>query len=81
LSATQFQIELLHDRSGVKKGWDRQRVYRCCNFLRVTLEELAARSAIPVGQLKKWVRAGRVPPYIALLFFLQEQAELNARYG
>jgi hypothetical protein len=61
-------------------GWNRRRVKSCAKFLNVTVEELAARSCIPVGVLRRWIKRDRVPAYVALLFYLQEQAELEARY-
>tara|TARA_B100001540_G_scaffold309685_1_gene326276 strand:+ start:5135 stop:5329 length:195 start_codon:yes stop_codon:yes gene_type:complete len=61
-------------------GWDRDRVKRCCSFLNVTVDELAARSCIPKHLLVRWMRSGKVPPYIALLFYLQERSEVEARY-
>jgi|TARA_R100001463_G_scaffold19123_2_gene47230 hypothetical protein len=80
LTASVFLLGQLHGKAGVKEGWDRRRVKHCAKFLNVTVEELAARSCIPYGKLKKWMQTNKVPPYIALLFYLQEQAELEARY-
>ncbi len=80
MSASIFLTEQLHERYGLKEGWDRRRVKRCAKFLNVTLEELASRSCIPLFRLRKWMQKGRVPSYIALLFYLQEKAELEARY-
>ena len=75
-----FLLEQLHDKAGIKDGWDRRRVKRCAKFLNVTMEELAARSCVPYWRLSVWLKKDTVPPYIALLFYLQEQAELEARY-
>lgn len=80
MSPSVFLLEQLHDRAGISNGWDRRRVKRCAKFLNVTMEELAARSCIRAWVLKEWMKKDKVPPYIALLFYLQEQAELEARY-
>lgn len=80
MSPSVFLLGQLHERTGVKNGWNRRRVKRCAKFLNVTVEELAARSCIPPTKLKTWMNMDKVPPYIALLFYLQEQAELEARY-
>tara|TARA_B100000519_G_scaffold128973_1_gene111297 strand:- start:447 stop:692 length:246 start_codon:yes stop_codon:yes gene_type:complete len=80
LSPSVFLIKQLHEKAGVADGWDRRRVKRCAKFLNVTLEELSARSCIPHSLLRSWLQKGKVPSYIALLFYLQEKAELDARY-
>lgn len=80
MSASVFLLEQLHDRAGVSNGWGRRRVKSCAKFLNVTLDELAARSCIRPWVLKEWMKNDKVPPYIALLFYLQEQAEIEARY-
>jgi len=79
-SPSVFLLEQLHDKAGIKDGWSRRRVKGCAKFLNVTTEELAARSCIPLWRLNGWLKKDTVPPYIALLFYLQEQAELEARY-
>ena len=80
MSPSVFLLEQLHDRAGISNGWNRRRVKRCAKFLNVTMEELAARSCIRPAVLREWLKNDKVPSYIALLFYLQEQAELEARY-
>ena len=79
-SPSVFLLEQLHEKVGVNEGWDRRRVKRCARFLNVTLDELAARSCIKPWKLRQWLKKDRVPPYVALLLYLQEKAEIEARY-
>tara|TARA_R100001510_G_C7554370_1_gene136870 strand:- start:34 stop:300 length:267 start_codon:yes stop_codon:yes gene_type:complete len=78
--ASVFLLKRIHDKAGILNGWSRDRVKRCCAFLNVTVEELAARSLVPFPTLKRWMRQDKIPPYIALLFYLQERSEVENRY-
>lgn len=62
-------------------GWDRERFYRLCNYLRVTPKELACACAIfRDGDLKRWIKANHFPSYVALNFMMIERAYLQQRH-
>lgn len=70
-------IEQQYERMGIADGWSEERVAKCSRFLERTYSELAALCAVKQSQFKAWIKAGKVPPNIALILFMLEQAKMR----
>jgi len=57
-----------------------KRVKKCCGLLQITLAELAAICCVEWWQLKVWLKADRVPPYVALTMHHLEADYIKAKY-
>jgi hypothetical protein len=55
------------------------RFKKCCRLLGETLEEVAVSIAVRPGEMRAWVKSGRIPSHVALLLFLREQDFLRAK--
>lgn len=58
-----------HYRSlGIDVGWGREQVNKLCGMLDVTPVELGALVAIPSRTMRDYMKANRIPPWVALHF-------------
>lgn len=73
-----------YDRVGLSAGWTRDRFYRFCKMLHMTVEEVLAICQYDgrgMAQFRKWLRANYIPPHAALALTLFEDAYFFAQCG
>jgi hypothetical protein len=57
------------------------RVKKCCGLMQVTLPEAAAICCVEWWQFKRWLKADKVPSYVALMLHHLEKDFAKAEYG
>jgi hypothetical protein len=62
-------------------GWTMERVNRCCGLMQITLEEAAVLCCCEWHRFKGWLKADKVPSYVALTLHHLEQDFTKAKYG
>lgn len=62
---------------GIESGWKNKRVYRLCEWLHCTLEELGCLAALTFDQIRRYNERDAWPPTVALHFFILEKCYLT----
>ena len=76
-----ISLKRYYDRHGIPGDWDSGRVLRLCKLMKLSDYELATMFCIEYHYMKRWMRADKFPPYVALHFALLENWVAQQRIG
>lgn len=68
-------------RLGLDKGWDKRRLFRLCQMLKVTPHELGKLCLVRFSDMNRFIKQNYIPPHVALHFAIIESWYMDTVLG